>query len=425
MRQQSRLRRTFLFLQGPHGSFFPKLGCGLEAAGHQVRRINFNGGDRATWPSGTDFRGRPADWPTFFKTYLSKEGVTDIILFGDSRPHHVEAVTVARAANVRIHVFEEGYIRPDWVTLERDGVNGHSRLSRDPKWYLEQARGLPAPPAYEPIPSYTTARGWAAFFYYAEVVLQHWRFPFHGSHRSRNPVWEGISFLRRFSRHDEDAAQTEQDLLKLKGSRYFLFPLQLNSDYQIRVHSPFGEMRPAIEVVLRSFARNAPDGVMLAVKEHPLDSGLKDWRAVVAEMGASLGIADRIAFLEQGDLLELVNGSLGMVTVNSTSGTLSLAAGKPVKVLGDAVYDIPRITDQNPLDVFWIRPTAPDPATYDAFHRVLAHQCLLHGAFLSNAGIDLLVSAAVDRLTDEGPVDLALPVAAPVDLALPVAAQHR
>ena len=29
---------------------------------------------------------------------------------------------------LRIHVFEEGYMRPYWVTYERGGTNGHSRL---------------------------------------------------------------------------------------------------------------------------------------------------------------------------------------------------------------------------------------------------------------------------------------------------------
>jgi len=410
VRQQGHIRRTFLFLQGPHGSFFPKLGKALEIAGHRTRRINFNGGDRATWPSGSDFWQNERHWPDYFKRYIARESVTDLILFGDSRPHHVQAIAIARTADIRVHVFEEGYIRPDWVTLEREGVNGNSRLSRDPAWYLEQAKGLPSVAEHPPLPSYATARGWAAFFYYAEVVLQHWRFPLHGSHRSRNPVWEGISFLRRFSKHEEDAARTVRDLARLDQSPYFLFPLQLDSDYQIRVHSPFGNMRSAIEMVIGSFARHASADVMLAIKEHPLDSGLKNWRGVVKEIADGLGIHHRIAFFEQGDLLALVNGSLGMVTVNSTSGTLALAAGKAVKVLGDAVYDIARVTDQKPLDDFWQDPNNPDPVVYDAFTRVLADRCLLHGAFLSNVGIDLLVSAAMKRLTEAGPVDLTVPV---------------
>jgi capsular polysaccharide export protein len=409
VKQLPRLRRTFLFLQGPHGSFFPQLGAALAQAGHRVRRINLNGGDRATWPQGFDFRGRLAKWPGFVARFVAEQGVTDMVLFGDSRPHHAEAIAIAKRMGVRIHVFEEGYIRPDWVTLERDGVNGHSTLPRDPAWYLDRARGLPPLGEHPPVPSYTTARGWAAFFYYAEVVLQHWRFPFHGSHRDRNPVWEGITFLRRFRMRESDARATAADLGRLGRRRYFLFPLQLTSDYQIRVHSRFGSMHGAIGEVLESFARSAPADTHLVVKEHPLDAGLIRWRDVVGGVADRLGIRDRVAFVEQGDLLALVEKSAGMVTVNSTSGTLSLAAGKAVKVLGRAVYDIDGITDRRPLDQFWRDPRAPDPARYDAFCRVLQRRCLIHGAFLSNAGIDLLVDQATARLTADDDALIAAP----------------
>ena len=78
------------------------------------------------------------------------------------------------------------------------------------------------------------------------------------------------------------------------------------------------------------------------------------------ETTRALGIRDRVAFVEQAALLNLVNDSLDTVTVNSPSGSLSLAAGKPVKVLGDALYDIPDTTNQGPLDRFRRDPGAPD-----------------------------------------------------------------
>lgn len=390
--------RRFLFLQGPHGRFFPRLGDALLAASAGVERVNFNGGDRATWPGGTDYRGPPGRWPRFAERLMADRGVTDLVLYGDCRPLHAAAVAVARRLGVCVHVFEEGYIRPDWVTLERNGVNGHSTLPRDRAWYLAQARALPPVPPHAPLPSYGATRGWAAFFYHAEVVLQFWRFPFGSTHRDRDPVWEGIRYLRRFRRRAEQEARTRRDLARLAGLDYVLFPLQLNSDYQIRRHSPFASLHAAVEQVLASFARHAPAHLRLAVKEHPLDSGLIDWRRVVESMAERLGVAARVTFLEAGDLSALVEGSRGMVTVNSTSGTLALAAGKPVKVLGAAVYDVEGITDPQPLDGFWAAPRPPDPATYDAFYRVLADRTLLHGAFLSDEGLDLLVDAAVRRL---------------------------
>lgn len=410
MRLDFRLRRTFLFLQGPHGSFFPKLGTALSERGYDIRRINFNGGDRATWPGGEDYHGRDGQWPAFITSYLRREGVSDLVLFGDGRPKHAAAIAAARRAGVRVHVFEEGYIRPDWVTLERDGVNGHSTLPRDPAWYVEQARDLPPVPEYPPIPSYRSVRGWGAFFYYAEVVLQYWRFPHHHTHRARDPVGEGISFLRRFAMRRREQARAAEALRKLEGADYVLFPLQLDSDYQIRLHSPFANMREAIAHVIASFARHTPPGMRLAIKEHPLDGGLINWRRVIGEEAERYGVSDRVEFLEHGDLLALVRRSRGIVTVNSTSGTLALAENVPVVVLGSAVYDMAGITHQGGLDAFWQEPQPPMSEIYDAFYRVLVDRCLLHGAFLSESGIELLITGAIRSMTRD---DISAAVPAP------------
>ena len=396
--------RHFLFLQGPHGSFFPRLATALVADGHHVHRINLNGGDRATWPDGDSFRGLERHWDTYLERYLARYRITDLVLFGDGRPMHATAITLAAGAGIRVHVFEEGYIRPDWITLEREGVNGHSLLPRDPDWYVGEARDLPPVPEHPLIPSFATGRGWAAFFYYAEVVLQFWRFPFHRSHRDRDPVWEGITYLRRFRRRAQEAAWTAEDRERMAARPFFLFPLQLNSDYQIRVHSPFGTMHRAIDVVLESFAASAPAGVNIVIKEHPLDSGLNHWRTVIGERAAALGIAHRVVFVEYGDLLKMIDASLGVVVVNSTSGTLALAHGKPVKALGDPVYDIAGLTDPQPLATFWSAPRAPSVGLYEAFSRVLVDRCLIHGAFLSNAGIELLVTESARRLLRAEPL---------------------
>ena len=55
---------------------------------------------------------------------------------------------------------------------------------------------------------------------------------------------------------------------------YFLFPLQLDSDFQIRVHTPFGGMLAAIEHVIDAFAADASRETKLGIKNHPLDNGM-------------------------------------------------------------------------------------------------------------------------------------------------------
>ena len=123
--------RTFLFLQGPHGPFFNSLGKMLRRAGAEVWRVGFNAGDRAFWfhPSTyIPYRGTVEDWPSVFATLLDEKQVTDIVLYGDTRPIHAEAVAEAKRRGITVHVFEEGYMRPYWVTYERGGSNGNSRL---------------------------------------------------------------------------------------------------------------------------------------------------------------------------------------------------------------------------------------------------------------------------------------------------------
>ena len=112
-------QRAFVFLQGPPGPLFRRLGAAIADAGIPVHRINLSGGDHHDWPDGAvDFRGRFSEWPVFFDKFLREHAITDLVLFGDCRPYHVSAHGMAAMRGVRTHVLEEGYLRPDWMTFE-------------------------------------------------------------------------------------------------------------------------------------------------------------------------------------------------------------------------------------------------------------------------------------------------------------------
>lgn len=393
--------RVFLFLQGPASRLFNQLGGALAARGHGVHRVNFHGGDQLFWrrPGALNYRGRDRDWPDFLETMILDLRVTDIVLFGDCRPRHRAAVMVARQLQLPVHVFEEGYIRPNWVTLELGGVNGHSSLPRDPDWYRVQASSLPAVAEGPRVASSFARRAGEDLAYNFGYMLLGWSFPFYRTHRPWHPLIEyagwGARLVRRRLRHSGIAAAVAQaEVLR----DFYVFPLQLDCDFQVRQHSPFGGMIPAIEAVLTSFAAHAPPHTILLVKEHPLDNGLRDWRKQVRAIAAGLGITQRVCYIEDGDLEHLTRSALGMVTINSTSGTLALAAGVPLATLGQAVYDLPGLTFQGELDAFWTDATPPDKALYAAFRRVLAHRCLVRGGLFSTDGLALLTEGAVARL---------------------------
>jgi capsular polysaccharide export protein len=185
----------------------------------------------------------------------------------------------------------------------------------------------------------------------------------------------------------------------IEGSRrFFLFPLQLDSDAQIRVHSPFGRMRPAIETVIRSFAAQAPMDTQLVISEHPLDQAVVDLQPIVMQCAESLGVTRRIVYLHGGTPPPLLAACLGMVTVNSTMGLSALELGRPVAVLGQSVYRIPGLVHAGALDDFWTDARPPDVGLFQAFKHFLIQSTQLPGGYYGPVARRLAIAGAVRRL---------------------------
>lgn len=401
-------RRNILLLQGLMGPLFRKVGQALRRDGYGVYKVNFNGGDRLFWrlPNGIDYRGTPEQWPAALKRIIADRGITDVVLFGDCRPLHIAATAVCRDLHIPVHVFEEGYIRPDWVTLELGGVNGHSTLPRDAAWYRAEAATLPPVPPLHPFPSSFRRRAAQGILYNLADVLTRWHYPFWENHRPFHPVVEGIGWARRLMRRKEARERADAVLARLAVTTdpYMVFPLQLDSDAQIRFHSSFAGVADALLMVITSFASHAPKDMRLVVKEHPLDNGVRDWRDETMMLAALHGVADRVDYLEMGDIVPVTQRSKGMVTINSTSGTLAVALDVPVIALGQAVYDIEGITYQGRLDDFWRDPGKPDAETFAAFRRVLIDRCLVAGGFFSDEALDKVIEGVVARLEAASPL---------------------
>lgn len=391
--------RAFLFLQGPPGPLFRRLGEQMRGNGFPVHRINLNGGDRLDWPDGAvDFRGRFAEWPVFLDTFLREKGITDLLLFGDCRPYHLCAHGIAAARKVRTHVLEEGYIRPDWMTLEPEGVNARSTLSRDKSWFLTEARRLPPEPELPPITASFKRRAGDSYWYYHYVLEKRFRYPHFHSHRSTPILKEGFGWIWRLAREGSRARAALEVLQRLEGQSLFLLPLQLSGDYQIRSHSPFPDMQSAAAYAIESFAANAPTDVHLLLKAHPLDCSFFNWPRLVRKHARRLGLEGRLHFIDGGDLESMVSSARGLVCVNSTSATLALANATPVCTLGEAIYDLEGLTHQGHLDSFWSNPTPPEPGLFEAFRRVLVDRCLVRGGLASESAVSVLIDSMLDRL---------------------------
>lgn len=396
-------KRAFVFLQGPPGPLLHQLATAMRAKGMKVERINICAGDEFDWPEpAINFRGRFRDWPVFFDNFLREHQVTDILLFGDCRPYHVSARRIAALRGVRTYVLEEGYLRPHWMTLELDGVNGYSRLVRNRDWILEQARALPPEPFLSPVTaSFSRRIRDTAQHYIAVHLTGRFTFPHYRTHRQGSALMEAMGWGWKYCARKKNVRLTGKVLSGLKGKSYFLFPLQLSGDYQIRNHSPFPDMRSAAAYVMESFARHASDDAHLLIKAHPFDTSMFKWPRFIRAHAKRLGISGRVHFIDGGSLEHLAAGTAGMVCVNSTSATLALAAGRPVCALGQAIYNVRGLTFERHVDEFWTNPVPPEPGLYGAFRRILVDRCLVRGGLASESAVKTLIESIVQRLCPE------------------------
>jgi capsular polysaccharide export protein len=406
-------QRTFLFLQGLASPFFSRLARNLRRAGHKTLRVNVCGLDWASWRgSAVNFRRRPEDWPEFISYLIQERRVTDLVVFGDCRPFNQIALKEAQRCDIRRHVFEEGYVRPHWVTLEKNSTNGFSSLPRDPEGVRQLAARTPDPPPATPVAgSFFNRAVWDVAANIVGTAL--WPvFPHYVRHWTEHPFLEYAGWLGRFARMPVERRRDRATIANVVGQRpYYFLPLQLHSDYQIRAHSPFVHPSEAIAIVVKSFARHADARNVLLLKLHPLDNGLFDYRSYVERIAEQSGVAERVKFISDGPLDTIVKASLGVVLVNSSVGQLALQHGRPVKTLGRAIYDMPGLTAQCPLDEFWVALPKPDDELVADHRKITIAHTQINGGFFTPRGIDLAVKHATQRML-AGPALESSPVAA-------------
>jgi len=377
--------KRVLLLQGPVGPFFNRLSHDLRAEGAQVFKVNFNGGDQFFFPFGStiNYRGRPSEWPDFFSDLLDRLQVDWILLFGDCRSHHQTAQALAKPRGIGIGVYEEGYVRPDYVTLERHGVNGHSTLPRNPDFY----HALPeqAVETTRPIGNaYWHAALWATLYYVASTLL-HPLFPFYKHHRPLT-LLECLPWVRSAWRRVFYAMKERGVLGRLTDTfsgRFFLVPLQVHNDTQLCVHSHYTNIHTFIEDVVDSFALHAPEDTVLVLKHHPMDRGYHDYTRLIRRLARKHRLAGRLRYIHDQHLPTLLQHTAGVVLINSTVGLSALHHGTPVKVTGVALYDMPGLTFQGSLEKFWSDADlfSPDKPLFRKFRGYLINRTQINGSF--------------------------------------------
>ncbi len=397
--------RKYLMLQGPHGPFFSRLGKMLSAAGCDVWRVGFSIGDRYFWhdkASYIPFYGPIDDWDAGLTEILEDRGITDIILYGDTKPVHAKAVELAKDRGISVHVFEEGYLRPYWVSYERDGSNGNSRLMEMTVDQMRQSLEKSSLDAIE-APAH-----WGDMYHHVFYSFAYHLMMLTGNHKYRKmrthrdtPVHkEFLSALGRillsWPRNIRRNIATRR--LMNSGHPYHLVLMQLEHDSAFQKHSPFDTMPDFFRLVIEEFAKGAPQHHHLVFKAHPLELGRRPVRKLLRNLAREFGVEDRVHYIPGGKLAKILDPARTAVTVNSTAAQQVLWRGIPLKIFGSAVFNKPEFVSTAPLAQFFANPVRPDTAAYRDYRRYLLETSQIAGGFYSTSGRKQLLRQVVDMM---------------------------
>ena len=222
--------------------------------------------------------------------------------------------------------------------------------------------------------------------YYLAASLLGYMFKNYEHHRSLNVITEGLYWLQSGIRkitYQFTERKVGEDILSGR-QKYFLLPLQVHSDMQVRQHSEFPSIEKYLEHVISSFSKSDCDDCLLVIKHHPYDRGYKNYRSVIKKMALVYGLENRIHYVHDTDLPSLLQNAEGSVLINSTVGISSLYHNTPVKALGEAIYDIEGLTFQGSLESFWNAPGKVDRNLFRRFRSYLIDKTQINGSLYTD-----------------------------------------
>ncbi|MFT4115572.1 capsular biosynthesis protein [Bradyrhizobium sp.] len=399
-------RPLILLLQGPVGPYFRELHQSLADRGFRVLKVNFNGGDQfyARQDGIVNFRGSPVQWTEWLNALVAEDTPAAIVLFGDSRPYHVEAVQIAALQQITVWCLEEGYVRPNYVTCERSGNNARSPLrevgAQNRRHPVAEAR-----PVKNPI-------GAMARYAILDAIARiTFGAPFHGNVRHRHrPIlrecarW-ATSLVRKAVYYHANHSIL-RSILAQQLRDYYVVALQVHDDLNLVRNGNGWTMERLIDEAARSFAQNAPPGSRLLFKVHPLDRGHLPYRRLIAKAARQHGCAARVKVADDRPIGPMIRHSNGVITVNSTSGLIALEQGKPLLALGNAVYCTAALNTLPPrssskLDAFWRDGDVADAMEVKSFFAQMFEESLIGGNFYLPAERLATADAVAHRIHQE------------------------
>ena len=381
-------------LQGPIGPFFKELSDFLKQEKQNVHKINFWGGDVLYYNDGINFKLDTSKWNSFFLNTLRQKKITDLILFGDRRIYHEKAIEIItrERLKIRIWVFEEGYFRPNWITMDHYGANYRSSIrnlddtsaiSKTNNSHVTEIK----PWIKEAVPT-------IGAYYAAGLISKYW-FPNYEYHRTTHPLIEMSGWALKWFQNKAFPIKNNFSPL---SNNFYICALQLESDFQIRKYSPFKTMYEFMDLTMKSFSQNCQNNDFLIVKDHPYNEKWIKRKNECQLLSKKYNIEHRVVYIQNYPLSNLLNNCLGVVTSNSSLGLFIINENIKVKALGNAFWNINDITYQDKLDTFWQSNFKPNKKLVEKLNHNIFSKTQYNGSFYSVTGRHLAIQNIKDVL---------------------------
>ena len=375
-----------LFLVGPIGTFFARLSRYLEDNNVRTFKILFPLHEYGFPQSRVIKYSKDINFfKKFLRRILIKHEIKHIFMYGNVLIPHKQALDLVKELNIegkyiKTHIFELGYLRPNFVTLENKGINYNSSLIKSREFYLKQD-------AYSDLP----------------LPSKHARF------RIRK-IWKTISFINH-SFKNYKIVEKEHKLqpkpiyiwyqikgfllkyffflteYKLKNyflrKKYFLVILQVSTDSQLTEGSDFKDNKKFIYKVIKDFAESKRNDINLVFKHHPRDRGYNNYLDHIEKISKEFGVYKNVFYIHDYYLSKLFQNSncTGTVLINSTVGYQSLYHSIPVKSLGITPYNIKGLSHQGDLTSFFKNPSPVDKLLFTKFYKYILENSQINGNF--------------------------------------------
>ena len=375
-----------LFLMGPIGTFFARLSNYLEKNNVRTYKISFPLYEYG-FPQSRIIKFHQDIF--LFKNYLKKilidEEIKHIFMYGNVLIPHKEALILVEELkkediHVNTHIFELGYLRPNFVTLESKGINYDSSFIKSREFYLKQDsyKFFPIPKKHA---RFRIRKIWKtisfinhSFKNYKIVDKEHKLQP--------KPVyiWYQIKgfFLKYYFRLNEYEIKKKCFV----EDKFFIVILQVSTDSQITEGSLIKDNKQFIYKVIKDFAR-ANLNINLVFKHHPRDRGYTNYSDLIEKFSKEFGVYKKVFYIHDFFLSKLFRNPncKGTVLINSTVGYQSLYHSVPVKSLGITPYNISGLTDQRDLISFFKNPSTVDKLLFNKFYKYILENSQINGNF--------------------------------------------